>query len=813
MERLILIDGHSVIYRSYYAFIRNPLRDLKGRNTSAIFGFVNTLKKIEKEFEPLYIGVVFDTGKPTFRDEKFAEYKTQRPPASEDLKWQVPIIKDIAKKWGIQIIEMEGFEADDVLASIAKKLASSDFHAIIVSSDKDLMQIVNDKISTYDSYREILYTPAKVEEKFGVPPPKIVDILALEGDAIDNVPGIPGIGEKRAKQIILKYNSLEEACEKDELLKKHKEAALFSKGLVQLNTEIDIKIKKEDFLKKEKDFSGLIQIFRELNFTTFLKELSKKKKIEVPMISEEEFEFKTSVSLLPSNGELIAYNGEKGTRLKKGSEKYHKLCSADIKKFIYDFKEILNFTEEKLKGEIFDIKTAEWCLEPDKKVYTLDEIILYREGAYELDKEAQTPAIFSIGKQQEKMIKEKGLEHVFYKIETPLSPVLFRMEKRGVKIDIPHFKELSSNFSKYLQELEERIQTLAGIKFNVSSPKQLSEVLFQKLRLPRKKKTKTGYSTDTAVLTELVDTHPIISEILHYRMLSKIKNTYLEPLVEYADSDARIHTTFDQTGTSTGRLTTKNPNLQNVPIKGEWGKEVRKGFISQDGFLLISADYSQIELRILAHLSEDEVLRNIFLKGGDIHTDTAVQLLEKNKEAVTPEDRRLSKVINYGIIYGMSEHGLATELSISHKKASEFIEKYFSLYKGVKEWREKLIEEVKKTNQTTTIFGRIRKIPGLNSKNKNIQEAAKRACINTPIQGSAADIIKKVMIELDKEFRQRQFKGGIILQIHDELLFEIEEERIEEAKKIIKEVMETTVRLKVPLKVNIGIGKNWAEAH
>ncbi len=811
MERLLLIDGHSLIYRSYYAFIRNPLKDLKGRNTSAIFGFVNTLKKIETEFKPKYMGVVFDTQKPTFRHKEYVAYKIQRPETPGDLRWQVPVIKEIAKAWGIKTVEIEGFEADDVLATIAKKMAKKDFQVIIVSGDKDLMQIISDKILVYDSYRNILYTPEKVKEKFGVDPSKIADILALEGDTIDNIPGVPGIGEKRARQIIEKYGSVEEACEKDELCKKYRDVALMSKNLVKLR-EIPQEFEKNDFLVGEKNIEFLISIYKDLNFSSLLKELTQGKKLRIEITNDFLPILNKDFSVIFSTQGAFVSDGERCAYVRKESQDFKRIIENDVTKYIFDYKSTLPIIES-IKGRIFDVKLAEWVLEPDKKIYELGDMMIYYTGSVSNENEARCAAIYRIGKVQEQKITEYGLEHVFFDIEIPLSLVLFDMEKRGVKIDIPHFKNLSGKFSGFLWKLEQEIHQLAGTKFNVNSPKQLAEVLFTKLKLPPKKRTKTGYSTDIEVLEELAEEYEIARKIVEYRQFAKIKSTYLDPLVEYADEDSRIHTTFDQTGTSTGRLSTKNPNLQNIPIKGRWGKDVRKGFVAEEGFLLISADYSQIELRILAHITDDENLKEIFFSGRDIHTETAAKILGKKDEEVTQRDRRLAKMVNYGIVYGISEHGLAVGLRISHHEAKEFISKYLSTFPKVKEWREKVVEEARNQGFTQTIFGRIRKVPGLYSKNKNIKEAAERATINMPVQGSAADIIKKGMIEIHKLLKKNGFEGGIVLQIHDELLLEIEEKRIEEAKEIVKDRMEKVVRLRVPLEVNIEVGKNWMEAH
>jgi len=809
MKDALLLDGHSIIYRSFYAFIKNPLRNSKGENTSAVFGFVNSLRKLFNKFQPECGCVAFDAGGETFRHKEFKKYKIQRPPTPEELHSQVPIIKELVKAYGLEIIEVPGYEADDVLGSLAFDLRDKGYRVIIVSFDKDLLQLVGGNIYVYDLYRDILYDPGRVFEKYGVPPSRIPDLLALAGDTIDNIPGVPGIGEKRAREIISKYKSLEEAIEKDKRLKNFKDIVSFSKSLTLIRT--DVKLKNPSLSIKEPQRERLVEIFRKLEFSSLLKEVVKPEPERIEIKEAREIES------YPEWGFHI-----KDTTLfisRSSREVYRIDVEEEFKKFLEDPKIMkIGFDIKSQTGKIeepfFDVKVASWLSEPNRKRYELSDLILDHLGigVSQVPEEYIPSYNFRLFEVLKPRMEE--FKRVFYEIEMPLIPVLWDMERRGVKIDTKVFKEFSEELSLELKEIERGIYSEVGFEFNLNSPKQLSHVLFDILKLKPIKRTKTGYSTDVSVLSELAQFHRVPREMLNYRELSKLKSTYLDPLIELADPKThRIHTTFNQTGTSTGRLSSSNPNLQNIPIRGEMGKRVRRGFIAEDGFLLLSCDYSQIELRILASVSKDERLKRAFLSGEDIHTQTACEVLGITEKEVTEETRRLAKVVNYGVIYGMSDFGLSQELGISQEEARAFIEGYMLVYKRVARWREEAVKRAEEKGYAETIFGRRRPIPELKSKNYNLYEAGRRLAINTPIQGSAADIIKLAMIRLYKRLKREGFRGGIILQIHDELLLEIEEDRIEEVKGIVKEEMERGEGLDVPLVVNIGVGKNWEEAH
>uniref|UniRef100_A0A7V3ZUU9 DNA-directed DNA polymerase n=1 Tax=candidate division WOR-3 bacterium TaxID=2052148 RepID=A0A7V3ZUU9_UNCW3 len=814
-KEVYLIDGHSVIFRSYYAFIRNPLRNSKGENTSAIFGFVNTLRKILKEKRPEYIGCVFDSKAPTFRHKIFLEYKKVRPEAPSDLRYQVPVIKEICQAYGIKTIEVAGYEADDVLATLAKKLKEKNCKIYIIATDKDLFPIVDDDIIIYDTYKEILYDKEKVKERFGIEPALISDFLALTGDKIDNVPGVKGIGEKTAIEILKKYGNLEKALEKDERLKGKEEEILFSKKLVSLRTDVPIEIDIEDLKIKERDNKKLLTIFKELGFKSFLNDFEEEK-IDI----EKSLKIVTDVSFLEEKEALAflitenkVYLGNKNVIYEGDLNSLKELFSTEKEKITFDLKEQYQYLENLEFKNFFDIKIAAYLLEPERKRFLLEDLILSYLKILK-KKLTEREKIFYIYSIYEQILPElliRNLTELFSNIEMPLIPCLYRMEKRGIKIDIDFFKNLAKEVNNEILLLQKEIYKLSGLYFNLNSPKQLAEVLFDKLKLPIPKGKER--STASEVLIELLSYSPIIEKILRYRELNKILTTYLKPFPQLCDKNFRLHTYFDQTKTATGRLASLSPNLQNIPVRGELGQKIRKGFICEDGYLLISADYSQIELRILAHITEDENLIDIFLKDKDIHTATAAKIFKVKEEEVKEDMRRFAKMVNYGLIYGMSDYGLAESLRLKKEEAKEFMENYLNSFPKVKAWREEIIEKTKEEGFTKTIFGRPRYFPGLWAPNKTLYEQAKRQAINAPIQGSAADIIKKAMVEVDKKLMAKGFNIGLILTIHDELLFEIEEERIEEAKEIIKETMENIYPLKVPLKVNIGVGKNWQEAH
>ncbi len=857
---VILIDGHSLVYRSYYAFIRNPLRNSKGQNTSAIFGFVNSLKKLLNKFSTQYLAVAFDSGKETFRHKLYEEYKAERPETPNDLISQLPIIKEIIEAYGIKILEKEGYEADDILATIAKRLTQKEIKVYIVTSDKDLYQLVSDNIFIYDVYKDIIYDRNKTQEKFGIKDPaQIRDVLALAGDSIDNIPGVPNIGLKRAVDIIHKYNSLDEALDKDERLKQYKEIVRLSKTLATVRTDIKVKAGLNQLKIKKTNIPQLIQIFKELEFSSLLRELAQNlpaangqsrlftekdlyqntkqfsglgyqvkdipESTKTRDIDQITIERSTTLTKGPwafcytSEGLLLVYNGKEKIKITDTAE-IIKLFKSSALKIGYDIKSQMH-QAQKIRGvelaePYFDVKIASYLLDSNRKRYELtDLILLHLQQIKSSIPDVEQPSdVYLLYQKLEPEICAYGLDSIFNEIEMPLIKVLVDMEARGVKIDRQLFQKISAEIETERERLKKEIFRKAGVEFNINSPQQLSKVLFEKLALPKTKRTKTGFSTDSSVLLELAPSAPIVQDILRYREITKLQTTYLEPMQKLIKTETgRIHCQFNQTGTATGRLSSSNPNLQNIPIRSDWGKKIRQGFVAEPGYLLISADYSQIELRILAELSGDEKLKEAFLINEDIHTRTASEVFNKPKDKVTENERRIAKMVNYGLIYGISDFGLSVGLGISQDEARRIIDDFLAIHYQVAEWQEKTIAETKETGLAKTMFGRIRPMPGIFAQNRIIYEASVRAAINHPIQGSAADIIKKAMIEIYEQMRKKDFQGGIILQVHDELLLEVEASRIDEAKDLVKQIMQKKYLSEVPLVVNIGTGKNWAIAH
>ncbi len=826
MKKFYFLDGHSIIYRSFYAFIRNPLRNSKGMNTSAVYGFLNTILRIIKKFEPTYLAIAFDTGGETFRDKEYKDYKATRPETPDELTPQISIIQQIAETLGLLCLEKEGFEADDVLASLAEHFKVMG-EVYIITSDKDLLQLVDRNVYVYDPYKEIIFDRAKVVERYGVEPKQIVDVLALAGDASDNIPGVPGVGEKRAVEVIKKHLSAEKAVEQDGKLRPHKAKVILYKKLLKVITDIDLKLAENDVSLKELNRAALLPILKELEFFSLIKEFAPKiseKTSYKALGSIDELRIKDRVSIY-FDQTLMGGTFYFSTKLKTSfsiSESQLKefkpfLQNQKIKKIGFDLKTSIQELRKRkipLALPIFDIGVAAWLIDANRKSFSVEDLALNY-----LDRIVQPGCphqIVDLALELEPVLNKRlqamDLVDLFATVEMELLYVLADMEGRGIKIDIPYFKKHQLALETDLAQIESVIYQLAGHKFNLNSPKQLSQVLFEELKLKPSKKRKTHYSTSYEVLVELAQVHALPKEMLKYRELSKLKSTYVDPIIHQA-LDSRLHTKFNQTGTATGRLSSSNPNIQNIPIRTDVGKKIREGFVADQGYKLVSADYSQVELRILASISGDKRLIDSFSNGEDIHNQTAAKIFDIKPKAVTAFQRRVAKVVNYGIIYGMSDYGLAQELMIPLPEAQAFIENYKAIYPKVQDWIEQAIQTAMDKGYAETIYKRKRPLPDINSQNRALAEFSKRAAINTPIQGTAADIIKMAMIKIYKLLKEKNFNGGLLLQIHDELLFEIEESRTAEAKKLIKEAMEKVVDLDVPIEVSIGIGQNWAEAH
>ncbi|MCX5668313.1 MAG: DNA polymerase I [Candidatus Omnitrophica bacterium] len=885
-KRLFLIDGNSFCYRAFYAI--RSLSNSKGQPTNAIYGFNSMLGKIIKEEKPDMLAVAFDLKGPTFRHKKFEEYKIHRKPMPDDLVSQMSYIKQLVQAHNIPIYEMQGYEADDVLATLAKKAQAKDIETFIVTGDKDALQLVDSHIKVYSTHKEgLIYDEHKVKEIYGVGPDKVTDIMALMGDATDNIPGVKGIGEKSAIELIGEFGSLDgiynnidkvKSAAKQRILAEGKESAYLSKELatVDIDVPIDIDFKKLEL--KEPDQIRLLEMYKELEFKSLLKDLTPTKSLnsEYILVDDEkafdalvnglkkskEFVFDTeTTSEDPVLAKLagISFSWKEGAAyyvgVSEGRSEDRKLGvelvigklkdifeDETIKKtgqnVKYDYIVLANYGI-RVKGIVFDTMVASYLLNPSKPNHGLDdisfeylnhkmttsiqELIGKGKSAITMDKVdvekvsdyscEDSDVTFRLKTILEKEISQKGLDGLLYKVEMPLVEVLADMEMSGVSIDKEYLARLSKEMEKKLEKLTADIYELAGEEFNINSPKQLSVILFEKMQLPVIRRTKTGISTDEEVLTKLALSHPLPEKLLEYRELSKLKSTYVDSLPDLVNpATNRVHTSFNQAVTATGRLSSSGPNLQNIPIRTEEGRKIRKAFISSDkNNLLLSADYSQIELRILGHLSQDTNLIKAFKEGSDIHAYTASLVFAVKESDVTPDMRGMAKTVNFGILYGMSPYGLSQSLKIDVNKAKEFIDSYFERYPEVKFYLEGLIEEARQNGYVTTLLGRRRYIPEINSTDMRMRQFAERTAINTPIQGSAADIIKVAMISIHERLSKKKLAAKMIMQVHDELVFDVPRNELKKVYKIVKDGMENVIELKVPVEAHVEVGENWLE--
>jgi len=879
-KRLFLIDGNSFCYRAYYAI--RPLTNSKGQATNAIYGFNTMLAKIIKDNSPDMLAVAFDLKGPTFRHKKYEEYKIHRKPMPDDLVSQIPYIKTLVAAHNIPIYEMEGYEADDVLATIAKKAEAHDIDTFIVTGDKDALQLVNSHIKVCSTHKEgLIYDADKVEEVYGVGPDKMIDIMGLMGDATDNIPGIKGIGEKTAVELIREFGSLEALLKNTDkiksesrrkLIEENKEIAVLSKELSVLDTKVPLKVEFKDLELKAPDSAKLLELYRELEFKSLLKNVAPKEKLdseyelidndkkfdklveELKAVKEFAFDVETT-SEDPMLAKLVgvSFSWKTGRAYYVPMNKYftaedvlkalkHLFEDKHIKKIGQNIKYeyiVLSIYGVKLRGIAFDTMVASYVLNPSKfnhnledisfeylnhkmttpieeligkgkKAITMDKVDVDKVSAYCCEDSDVTYRLKGI---LEKEISKIGLDDLFYKVEIPLIEVLAVMEINGVTIDKDYLQELSKEMDKKLQKLTKHIHDIAGEEFNINSPKQLSKILFEKLKLPIVKKTKTGVSTDEEVLRKLASKHNLPKSLLEFRELSKLKSTYIDNLPALINPQTgRVHTSFNQTVTATGRLSSSEPNLQNIPIKTDEGKKIRKAFISSSkNNVLLSADYSQIELRVLAHLSGDKHLIKAFKEGLDIHAFTASLVAGVKEKDVTPQMRNMAKTVNFGIVYGMSPYGLSQSLGIEVDKAKEFIDAYFERYPDVKTYIDRLIADARKNGYVTTILGRVRYIPEINSQDARMRQFAERTATNTPIQGSAADVIKVAMISVQENLEKHGFKAAMTLQVHDELVLDVPKDEIDKVYKVVKSGMEDVIKLSVPVEAHIEIGKNWLE--
>ena len=874
-KTLYLIDGSAYVYRNFHA-IRN-LSNSKGFPTNAIFGFTNTLIKLLESQHPEYLAVSFDMKGKTFRNDIYKDYKANRPPMPDALSLQIPIIEKIVTSFNIPIIKKERFEADDIIGTIAKRAEEKGFNVVMVTGDKDFLQLISENISILDPMKNKVLNMETLKKETQLVPNQIIDMMALSGDTSDNIPGAKGIGVKTAIALIQEFGTLETLYENIETITKKKqkenlvqdkEKVFLSKNLVTIDTNVSINLDFESFKKKAPNKENLYKIFKEFEFkklqeTFFVSNKEKAKKtyklIETKdellnlckKLKEQEcFAVDTeTTSEVPMNAKLVgisfSFSENSGFYIPFSKDFLSPLKEVieneKIKKIGHNIKYdkiVLKNSGIDLKGIFFDTMLASYLLNPSKRAHSLSALsldffdykmvsfkeVLEKSNAKNFSEVSLKDACFyssedaditfCLYNKLEEALKNKNLTSLFCEIEMPLIDVLVKMEMEGIKIDEDKLSSLSKTFASNLDILIKKIYEEAGEEFNINSPKQLGKILFEKLKLPVQKKTKkkTGYSTDIDVLTALINEHNLPSLLLEYRSLAKLKSTYTDTIINLLNPETkRLHTSYNQTITATGRLSSSNPNLQNIPVKTDIGRKIREGFISKKNNILISADYSQIELRILAHYSKDIILTNAFKNDDDIHLRTAIEIFGAIPDLVDNEMRRQAKAVNFGIVYGISPFGLSKQLSITQRMAKTFIEKYFERYRGVKTFIDTTIEKARKTQTTKTLYGRIREIPDINAKNHNIRLFNERVAINTPIQGTAADIIKLAMIKTDNEYKKKELKTKMLLSVHDELIFEVPIDEEELAKNIIKNSMEKICKLEVPLKVNISFGKSWGE--
>jgi len=893
----------SFIFRAYHAMARQrPMSTKTGVPTAATYVFVNMLRKLRDDFSPEYLAAVFDVGAPTirnqqaeaittirkfdiktqtFKEAEYGGYKANRAEMPGDLVQQIPYIRRALEGYRIPILQLEGYEADDVIGTLARKAAAESYPVFVVSSDKDMLQLVNDKVQVLNPPKDnLICDAARVEELLGVPPSKVVDVMALRGDSVDNIPGAPGIGDKGSVELIRRFGSVEQALERAaevekktyrESLQNNRDNILYSKQLVTIDSDVAVELDVSAMKMGEPDVESLRVLFAELEFTSLFKELLPVVEVKAgdyrEIKSKTEFEEylrglrenaplalaipteqtesgeeedegpqpaqsgllalqdgdaedqsavglkRIAVSNAPGAGAMAALEDQAlADRVKSALE------DPALPKTVHDLKSALHhFSQEgiTLAGVRHDPMLYSYLLDPTYSSHLLPEVVLRRFNlklSGNLAEAADVTGRLASALRNE--VDEQGLTSVYEEIDAPLVPVLARMEDAGVKIDLAALEQMSGKLQREAAAKARDIYERCGVEFNINSPKQLGDVLFNKLALPMPVKYGKGKKISTAVdvLEGLAADHEVPRLVLEYRQLTKLKSTYVDALPALIRSQSgRVHTTFGQTGTATGRLSSANPNLQNIPIRTELGREIRAAFIAEPGHVLLAADYSQIELRLLAHLSKDKLLVEAFRRGDDIHTLTASQVFGVPPLMVTPDHRRQAKVVNFGIVYGLSAYGLSQQLGIEPGEARKFIDAYFEKYAGVRAFIDATLEQTRRDGKVKTLFGRIRPIPDINSKNATLRGFAERTAVNTPLQGTAADLIKLAMIKIDEEIRKRGLKSRMTLQVHDELVFEVPESEVDAMKPLVREHMEQAYPLVVPLVADLGVGRNWRD--
>lgn len=874
-KKLVLVDGNSLAYRAFFAL--PLLSNEKGIHTNAVYGFTTILMKMLEEEKPTHMLVAFDAGKTTFRHKTFKEYKGGRQKTPPELSEQLPFIRELLDAYRISRYELENYEADDIIGTLAKSAEKDGFEVKIFSGDKDLTQLATEGTTVAITKKGITdveyYTPEHVREKYGLTPEQIIDMKGLMGDSSDNIPRVPGVGEKTAIKLLKQFHTVEELLSSidevsgkklKEKLEEFKEQALMSKELATITTEAPLEVSLDSLGYEGFDREAVVKIFKDLGFHSLLERIGEEAgEKEEEQLEEIDVMIKTDITddLFASPASLVVEQlgdnyheapilgfsivNEHGAffipeetavqsdRFKEWAEDESK------KKWVFDAKRAavaLRWRGIELKGAEFDVLLAAYIINPGHSyddvasvakehqlhIVSADEAV-YGKGAKQAVPDEKELADHLARKAKAiSLLREKLLDELeeneqlelFEALEMPLAHILGEMESIGVQVDVDRLKKMGEELSAKLAEYEKKIHESAGETFNINSPKQLGVILFEKLGLPVVKKTKTGYSTSADVLEKLRDKHVIIEDILHYRQIGKLQSTYVEGLLKVIKKDShKVHTRFNQALTQTGRLSSTDPNLQNIPIRLEEGRKIRQAFVpSQKGWLIFAADYSQIELRVLAHISKDKNLIEAFTNDMDVHTKTAMDVFHVSEEEVTPAMRRQAKAVNFGIVYGISDYGLSQNLGITRKEAAAFIERYFHSFQGVKEYMEETVQEAKQRGYVTTLLSRRRYIPELTSRNFNLRSFAERTAMNTPIQGSAADIIKKAMIDMADKLKEKNLQAKLLLQVHDELIFEAPEDEIKVLEKLVPEVMEHALELDVPLKVDCASGPSWYDA-
>lgn len=890
MDKWMLIDGNSIAYRAFFAM--PPLTNSAGQHTNAIFGFTTMLLKLLEEHKPTHVLVAFDAGKVTFRHEGYSEYKGGRQKTPPELSEQFPVLKDLITSFGISQFELDGYEADDIIGTLTKQADERGVKTVVVTGDKDMLQLSSDGVTvavTRKGVSEVeLYTPESIQEKYGLEPLQIIDLKGLMGDTSDNIPGVPGVGEKTALKLLHEYASVENVLgnldklkgKLKENLENHQDDAIMSKKLATIFREVPLERDTEELRWNGYENDKLGEAFRKLEFKSLIEKLSLSSdsgateseakaalaELNITVVAEgdsDELE-RLVKTLLASDkhGLYIEAIGENPhhadllglsvatedevfvlsmeTVKGSGAEGFREwLADEDKPKFGFDTHKAelaLRWNGLELGGAAFDVQLAAYLLDPTDSALSLSAIhdrqglsgvpsdeSVYGKGAkFKVpDAEAlhrhlvlKADAVRRLVPIMTEELKSRDMSKLYFDLEHPLSRVLAGMEHQGIKVEKGVLEDLGKDLESQLSRIMGEIYTLAGTEFNINSPKQLGEILFEKLGLPAKKKTKTGYSTDAEVLEELAPYHDIIPLILHFRQLSKLQSTYVEGLLkEVREETGKVHTYYRQTIAATGRLSSQFPNLQNIPIRLEEGRQIRKAFVpSEPGWTILAADYSQIELRVLAHISDDENLKEAFIHDMDIHTKTAMDVFGVTAEQVDSNMRRSAKAVNFGIVYGISDFGLSQNLGITRKDAAQFIEQYFSVFKGVRAYMDNIKAQAKRDGYVTTLLDRRRYLPEIKASNFNLRSFAERTAMNTPIQGTAADIIKLAMVQMDEALRERSLKSRMLLQVHDELVFEVPPDELELMKTLLPEVMSNALALSVPLKADVSFGDNWYEA-